>query len=73
MKIFVTAYANARVDLVEKIDETHFKVSTKELPIKFRANLAIIELLADYFKIPKTDIQISAGLANKQKVLEISK
>jgi len=72
MKIFVKAKANARVDLVTKIDETNFEVKTKELPINNRANLAIIELLAEYFDLPKTNIQIVSGLGSKHKVMEIN-
>jgi len=73
MKIFVQAKTNARKDLVEPIDATHFKVATKELPIQGRANLAIVVLLADYFHIPKTQIQLSSGFSSKQKIFEVSK
>jgi len=71
MKIFVLAKANARADNVERIDDTHFKVTTRELPVQNRANIAIIKLLADYFQISKTNIQISSGLSSKQKVFEV--
>ena len=71
MKIFVTAKTNAKEEKVEEIAKNHFKISTKELPIKGRANLAIIELLADYFDIPKTSISIVSGYSGKQKVFEV--
>lgn len=71
MKIFVTAKTNAREDLVSEIDKNHFKVSTKELPINGRANLAIIELIAEYFNIPKTNISIVTGFSSKNKMFEI--
>ena len=71
MKIFVIAKANAREDLVEELDKTHFKVSTKELPIKGRANLAIIELLAEHFNVPKTSISIVSGFSSNNKLLNI--
>ncbi len=73
MKIFVKAKANARIDEVIKIDDTHFEVKTKELPINSRANLAIIELLAEYFDTAKSNIQIVSGLSSKQKVFEVLK
>lgn len=72
MKIFVKAKTNAREDLVAKIDETHFEVKTRELPINGRANLAIIELLAEYFDTPKTNIQIASGFGSKIKVFEVN-
>jgi len=73
MKVFVTVKTNARENKVERIDANHFKVSTIELPIKSRANLAIIDLLSDFFNIPKSKIQISSGFSSKQKVFEIPK
>jgi len=72
LKIFVKAKTNAREDLVLKIDETHFEVKTKELPINGRANLAIIELLADFFDVSKTNIQIVSGFSSKTKVFEVN-
>ena len=71
MKIFVTAKVNAKNDLVEELDKTHFKVSTKELPIKGQANLAIVILIAEYFDIPKTNISIVSGFSSKNKIFEI--
>ena len=38
MKIFVTVKPNAKEERVEKIDDTHFKVSVKEPPTEGRAN-----------------------------------
>lgn len=71
MRIFVQAKTNARLDEVKQIDETHFLVRTKELPINGRANLAIIELLAEFIGIAKTNIQIVSGFASKNKILNI--
>jgi uncharacterized protein YggU (UPF0235/DUF167 family) len=72
MKIRVKAKTNAREDLVEKIAENEFLVKTKELPLNGRANLAIIELLAEYFGTAKSNIQIISGFSSKQKVLEVN-
>ena len=71
MKIAVQAKTNQREDSVEEIGEREFLVKTKELPINSRANLAIIELLARHFNIPKTDIQIVTGLSSKRKIFQI--
>lgn len=71
-KVFVKVKTNARVDLVTEIDKTHFEVKTTELPINGRANLAIIELLAEHLQIAKSNIQISSGFSSKQKVLEVN-
>ena len=52
MKIFVKAKPNAKVERVEKIDETHFVVAVKEPPLRGKANAAIVSALAEYFGIP---------------------
>ncbi len=73
MKITVCAKTNARENSVQETGDNEYLVKTKELPINSRANLAIIELLAEHFDIPKSDIQIVTGLSSKKKILEISR
>ncbi|MDP3888879.1 MAG: DUF167 domain-containing protein [bacterium] len=73
MKIYVQVKAGAKNNLVEKIDETHFKVSVIERPIKNKANLKVIEVLANYFKIPKSKVILTSGETSKQKAVEILK
>lgn len=71
MRIFITAKPAAREESIEKIDESHFVVAVKEPPIQGRANRAIIEVLADYFKISSGRIRIIAGMTSRQKMVEI--
>ena len=71
MKIFVKAKANAKRELVEKIDEAHFVVQVKESPIQGRANRAIRKALAEYFNIAPSKIKIVSGDSSKQKTFEI--
>ena len=72
MKISVNVKTNARLDSVEETGLNEYLVKTKELPINGRANLAIIELIAEYLKLPKSSVQISSGFGSKHKILEIS-
>lgn len=71
MKIFVKAKPNAKEEKVEKIDDSHFMVSIKEPPVEGRANKAIIRVLAEYFSILQSDIQIISGHTSKNKMIEI--
>lgn len=71
MKIFVTAKPRAGENKIEKIDETNFKVSVTAPPIKGFANKAIIELLADYFNVSKSQVKLISGFSSKEKVFEI--
>lgn len=71
MKIFVKAKTGSSKDLITKIDESHLICETKELPINGRANLAIIKLLADYYRIPQNNISICLGYKNKNKIFNL--
>jgi len=71
MKIFVKAKANAKKKQVRQVDATHFVVQVKEAPIQGRANRAIINVLAEYFKIAPSRIKIVSGSSSKQKTFEI--
>jgi len=71
MKIFVKVKTGAR-DNVEKIDETHFVISVQERPIKGQANKGVIRVVADYFKISKSEVNIKSGFTSFQKVIEVN-
>ncbi len=47
------------------------KVRVTAPPIEGRANQAVIELLADYFKVKKSAVRIIRGEKSKNKVVEI--
>lgn len=68
----MTVKTNAREDLVEETGRNEYLVKTKELPINGRANLAVIELVADFLNVPKSTIQIANGFGSKKKILEIN-
>jgi uncharacterized protein YggU (UPF0235/DUF167 family) len=71
VKIFVRTKPNSKIEKVEKIGDNEFVVAVKELPIEGRANRAIIELLADYFKISSSRVRIKTGHFSKNKIVEI--
>ena len=73
MKIFVKAKPNARENSIVKTGETEFNVSVKEPPVGGKANEAIIKFLADYFKIPKSQVKITSGFASRNKTITIGK
>ena len=72
MKVLVKVSPNASKDSVEQIDATHYVVRTVEQPIGGRANKAVLELLSEWLKIPKSLMVIKRGERSKQKTIEIS-
>lgn len=72
MRLFIKVKPNAKENKIEKISEDSFIVKIKEPPKEGRANKALIELLAEYFKVPKSKIKIISGQFFRQKILEIT-
>jgi uncharacterized protein (TIGR00251 family) len=71
MKFFIIAKPNASEQKVEKIDDSHFKVSVKEPPVRGEANRAIIKALADYFNVAPGCVIIASGHTSKQKIIKV--
>ena len=71
MKILVKAKPSSKEEKVEKIDETNFVVSVKEPPVKGKANEAIRNALAVYFKTGSSCVKIVAGFSSRNKIIEI--
>lgn len=71
MKISVRVKTGARENSVKKIDENSFAVSVKARPIEGKANEAVIAVLAEYFDVSKSRIDIVSGHTSKIKCFEI--
>lgn len=71
MRIYVRVTARASLEKVEKIDENQYKVWLKKSPVKGEANKALISILADYFDVPKSAVEIIAGKTARDKMIEI--
>lgn len=71
MKINVKAKPSSREEKVEKIDENNFVVSVKEPPEKGRADEAIRNALAVYFKTGSSCVKIVSGYSSRNKIIEI--
>lgn len=72
MKVFVESKPKAKNEKIEKIDESHFTVFVKEPPEKGRANKAILRVLADYFNVSVSRLEIISGASSKNKIIKIS-
>ena len=71
MKINVKAKPSSREEKVEKIDDLNYVVSVKEPPIKGKANDAVRNALAVYFKTGSSYVRIVSGHTSRNKVIEI--
>lgn len=70
MKVIIRVKPNSHQEKIEKT-ENGYLIFVKEPPVDNRANQAVIKVLANYFKTPKSRISILSGLKSKQKVIEM--
>ncbi len=49
-----------------------FRVFITSVPENNKANKAVIELLAGYFDVAKSDVRIVSGLTSKSKIIDIN-
>jgi hypothetical protein len=74
MIINVKVKANAKENKIffdKKINL--WKVYTTITPEKGKANIKVVEIISDYFKIPKSNIELLTGPKNNLKTFKIIK
>lgn len=71
MKIQVKVHPKASKNTVVSEPDGYIEVYTTLPPVKNRANKAVLELLAGYFKVPKGSISLIKGKTSRYKVFDI--
>ena len=71
MKVAVSVKTNSKVESVEKVSDHEYTVRVNVPPVEGKANKRIIELLSEYFDVPKSKISLVNGEKSKKKVFEI--
>lgn len=71
MKYSIVAHPNSRRPRVESDLLGTLHVYVREPPLEGRANLALIESLADHFNVKKNQIRLVSGDKSKYKIIEI--
>ncbi len=83
MKIIIKVKTRAKNESIERITNNTlsllddftkidtYKVSIKEPPIDGKANKAIIRVVAKYFNVALSRVEIISGLTSKIKIIKI--
>jgi len=71
MIIKVKVITKASVNKVIGFEGDVLKIKCTAVPEKGKANASVIELLAKYYKVPKSKIKIIKGMTDSRKVVEI--
>ena len=72
MKIFVNARPNSKENKVEKKGDFKYSVKLKKPAKDNKANLALIDVLAEFFCVSRRRVRIISGLSSKNKIVEIT-
>lgn len=71
MKYSVKVKPGARKSEVLLIAENLITVAVHAIPEKGKANKELIQLLSEYFKVPKSRVVILKGETGRNKIVEI--
>ncbi|BCX15115.1 MAG: hypothetical protein KatS3mg097_007 [Candidatus Parcubacteria bacterium] len=71
MLIKVKVFPSSKEEKIVKKAEDSFEVKVKERAERGLANMAVIRILASYFKIPVSQVRLLKGAKSKNKIFEI--
>ncbi len=71
MRIQVKVITRASFEKIEKLNEGQYKVRLTKAPIKGEANDALTKLLANYFNVSKSSVEIIGGKTFTDKIIDI--
>lgn len=71
MKITVQVKTKSKMEGVEKISDDCYLVRVNVPPIEGRANKRVMELLAEYFGVAKSQVNLLRGEKGKVKIFEV--
>jgi uncharacterized protein len=71
MIIKVKVKPNSRHALIEPLIDGSLVVRVKSPPRENKANLELIDLLSDFYSLPKSHIQVTSGAHKKEKTVTL--
>ena len=71
MYIHVKVTAGAGKESFKVKSEDHFEISVKEKAERNMANTRVLELIAEYFEVPKNKVRIVNGHRSPSKLLVV--
>lgn len=71
MEINVIVIPNAKVRSIIRIDNDHYKIKVDAKATEGKANMRLLEILAEHFGLPKSSIQIVKGAHSRTKIISL--
>jgi uncharacterized protein (TIGR00251 family) len=73
VRISITVIPRARRTCVERMGDDRFRVAVTAPPHEGRANAAVVEALARYFRVPRGEVRIVRGQTGRHKLVEVGR
>ena len=67
----VKVFTNSKKEEVIRKSEDSFEVKVRAKPIEGQANIAVIDALAVFLKLPKNKVRLIRGFKTRNKLFEI--
>jgi uncharacterized protein (TIGR00251 family) len=71
MKISVRVIPNAKQSKIIDEGNGDFKVKVNQVAEDGKANEAVVEIIAEFFKVKKRDVKIISGESSRNKIIEV--
>jgi len=71
MLVKVKVFPNSKKREIIKKSEDSFEIKVKEKPKNNEANLAIFEVLEEYFNVERSQIRLIKGAKERSKIFDI--
>ena len=71
MEINVIVIPNSKAAMVVKVDNRNYRVKVNAPPKEGRANVRLVEILAEHFGVPKSSVRVLKGYGSRNKVVGI--
>jgi uncharacterized protein (TIGR00251 family) len=72
ISLAVKVQPRARKNAVNGVVGEALKLALTAPPVEGRANQAVVEFLAELFRIPRSSVTIASGLSNRNKVIRLT-
>ena len=73
MRIYVRVSSRSSKNEIVKVSKGEYKVKLTAPPVGGEANKMLIKVLAEYFDVSKSSVQIVGGKSARIKIVDISK
>ena len=71
MRIYVKVKPNSGFNEIDKISDSEYSVRLTASPNKGKANQLLLKLLAKYFGVSKSEVEIVGGKTARVKIVDV--